>query len=150
MALPRKKRRNITLDAHDYFWLIGKPKLEFYKRENTSAAPVALLHVNVVIEHSSGKAKIVADFHGLFALCVPSLGFSNAQNIIITPAIVTMIINYAKQEYYWTHEQSGELKLNQAQLLFPEAVWEGFDAINTEYDSGKINEYVSGLTKIWP
>lgn len=100
-----------------------------------------------MIEHSSGKAKIVADFHGLFALCVPSLGFSNAQNII-TPATVARIINYAKQEYPWTHEQSGELKLNQTQLLFPEAAWKGFDAINTEYDSGKINDYVSGLINL--
>lgn len=148
MALPRKKRRRLTIENNEYFWLVGKRKFEFYERANTTEAPVALLHFNVVIEAAAGKSRIIADFHGLFALCVPSLGFSDAQNIVITPAIVSNIISYAKRQHAWNDDKSGELRLNQAQTLFPEAIWEGFAAINTEYDAAKIEEYLSDAVQI--
>jgi hypothetical protein len=150
MALPKKHRRNIVIDGQNYYWLAGRRKLEFYERESCSVAPVALLQMKVIIESCESGAKIVADFHGLFALCVPSLGFSDAQNIRVTPEIITKIIHHAKMEHSWNSDMAGELKLDQAQDLFPEAVWEGFKSIGIDYDAGKINEYLKDLVKIWP
>lgn len=151
MSIPKKKRRSITVNDVTFHWVVGRHRLDYYERPSASVAPFALLHLNVIIESPVAKSKIVADFNGLFALTVPSLGFCDTQDIIITSRIVKKIIEYAYEKLHWNYEKdSSEIRLDHAQRIFPEAIWEGFKEIDFGYDSNKIDEYLKDAIQIWP
>ncbi len=150
MSLPKKKRRSITINDERFYWLVGRQRFDFFKRTDISVAPFALLRLNIVIESSISGARIVAEFHGLFALAVPSLGFLDAQDIVITPKIIKNIIEYAQIKRSWKPQiKDSELIINHAQSIFPEAIWSGFKEIDLGYDANKINEYLKDAVRIW-
>jgi hypothetical protein len=151
MTLPKKKRRTLIIDEEKFHWIVGKQHFEFYKRTNASATPIARNRLTIVIEASSSGAKILAEFHGLYAVAVPSLGFENAQDLVITPNIIKKIIAHAKDEFCWDPGQKGfHITINHAQRIIPESVWDGFKEIDLGYDPKRIDDYLKNAVRIYP
>ena len=54
-----------------------------------------------------------------------------------------------QEKLHWNYEKdSSEIRLDHAQHIFPEAIWEGFKEINLGYDSNKIDAYLKDAIQI--
>lgn len=153
MTLPTKGSRALAHDGQSYRWIVGKRALRFIEEGASSMrAPCAHMALPVVIEHVGSGEQLRARFQGLFAMAVPSNGFSDVQDLCVTPAVVVKLIDHARAARGWAPEaKPGKpLILEDAQVICPEVVTIArLELLDLSFDPERLDEYLSGATLVY-
>ena len=149
MTLPKKGRRKLTHQGRHYHWIVGKRRLGGLSSEGYYGAPSAHLEISCIIEDVETGALVRALFQGDLALCVPSHGFRDVQEVAITPSVVGKLIEHAIKRLEWRPEAGEPVDIPCAQNICPEAVVLDLAEVDISYDPSKLDDHLQGAVIVW-